>query len=75
MKGKISEFRAKSISELEREIQELRKDIAKLRLEVKVNPPKDSNMMMKKRKQLAILSTILGEKREIEKLKQNSKED
>jgi len=71
MKNKILELKAKSIHELEKEAKDLREEIAKLRLELKVNPPKDTNVLMKKRKQLAVILTIVGEKKEIEKLKPN----
>ncbi|OGK25103.1 hypothetical protein A3A46_03890 [Candidatus Roizmanbacteria bacterium RIFCSPLOWO2_01_FULL_37_13] len=69
MKNKVSGLKAKSTHELEKEAKNLREEIAKLRLELKVNPPKDINILMKKRKQLAITLTIIGEKKELEKLK------
>ena len=40
-------------------------EIAKLQLSFKSNPPKDTNLLMKKRKQLAVLLTVLGEKEEV----------
>ncbi|MBI4225528.1 50S ribosomal protein L29 [Candidatus Roizmanbacteria bacterium] len=69
MKKKTSELKNKSIGELEKEAHDLRVEIAKSRLEVKVNPAKDTNILVKKRKRLAVILTILGEKKELEELK------
>jgi len=66
---KIADFKEKSINELEREITKLREDIAKLKIEIKINKPKDTNILFKKRKQLALILTILTEKKELEKIK------
>jgi ribosomal protein L29 len=68
MKKSMSELRAKSIKELLNQQKLLRTEIAKAKLEFKVNQPKDTNVIMKKRKKLAVLLTILGEKKELEKL-------
>ena len=48
MKKKISELKAKSKNELEKEVQALREEISKLKLEFKVNPGKDTNILAKK---------------------------
>lgn len=61
-KKEIEDLRNKSIKELEKEAGELRKEIGKLQLEARVNPPKDTNTLVKKRKHLAILLTIIREK-------------
>jgi ribosomal protein L29 len=66
---KIADFKEKSINELEREITKLREEIAKLKMEVKINQPKDTNLLFKKRKQLARMLTVLTEKKELEKIK------
>lgn len=67
MKKTTSELKDKSIGELEKEAEDLRTEIAKLRLELRVNPSKDTNILMKKRRSLAIILTHLAEKKEIEK--------
>lgn len=68
MKKKISELKGKSKDELEKEVQALREEISKLKLEFKVNPAKDTNILAKKRKKLAVILTLIGEKKEIEKI-------
>lgn len=62
-KKTIEEYREKSIVELEKIRSQLVKDIALAKLESKVNPPKDTNTLLKKRMSLAILETILQEKK------------
>jgi len=69
MKKVINKLKQKTIKELEQEVNNLRQEIAKLKIETKVNPPKDTNFLVKKRKKLAQLLTILTEKKEAEKLK------
>jgi len=62
MKKIIADLNKKTVNEIEKDIRSLREEIAKLRLEVKVNPVKDSNLLVKKKKKLAVLLTILTEK-------------
>lgn len=69
MKKIIKTYREKTSKELAKETYLLREEIAKLQLSFKSNPPKDTNLLMKKRKQLAALLTISTEKNEIENLK------
>ena len=69
MKKITKTYREKTSKELIKETQSLREEIAKLQLSFKSNPPKDTNLLMKKRKQLAVLLTVLGEKNEVESLK------
>lgn len=71
MKKETKELKSKSLSELEKQAQSLREEIAKLKLEIKVNPAKDTNLLRKKRKKLAAILTIIAEKKETEKLKVN----
>ena len=59
----------KTGKELIKEAQLLREEIAKLQLSFKSNPAKDTNLLMKKRKQLAVLLTVFTEKNEVENLK------
>ena len=51
----------KTINELYKQVEDLRREIVKLKLEAKVNPPKDSNLLIKKRKALARLLTKLAQ--------------
>lgn len=71
MKNIAEKYRKMSLSDISRREQELRKEIAKLKLEFKTNPPKDTNLLGKKRRELAILLTIKREKEllEVEKNK------
>lgn len=69
MKKIVKELKAKSIKELEKQRDLLSEEIAKLKISMKVNPPKDTNLLMKKRKQLAVILTILSEKKLLENLK------
>ncbi|KKP36307.1 MAG: hypothetical protein UR23_C0020G0003 [Candidatus Roizmanbacteria bacterium GW2011_GWA2_32_13] len=65
MKKITKTYREKTSKELIKETVLLREEIAKLQLSFKGNPPKDTNLLMKKRKQLAVLLTVLGEKEEV----------
>jgi len=69
MKKEVKELKQKTIKEIEKEIINLRQEIAKLKIETKVNPPKDTNLLRKKKKKLARLLTVLTKKKEEEKLK------
>lgn len=69
MKKILETYRKKSLRELEKDINKLKKEIAQLRLEFKINPPKDTNLLSKMRKQLAQLLTIYQEKKLEEDLK------
>ncbi len=69
MKKITNELKGKNVKELERETQKLREEVARLKLESKVNAQKDTNTLTKKRKRLAVVLTVLTEKKEIEKLK------
>lgn len=67
MRKKIIEtYRAKSLAELEKDRLQMIREIALFQLDLKVNPPKDTNTLFKKRKSFAILATILQEKKAIE---------
>jgi ribosomal protein L29 len=62
MKKIVADLRKKTGKELEKEIQTIKEEIAKLQLEMKVNPVKDTNLLTKKKKKLAILLTVFTEK-------------
>ncbi len=64
-------FKDKSIKELTKEIQTIRSDMGKMHLEAKLNVPKDTNILFKKRKLLAVLLTLLKEKSDLEELTEN----
>ncbi len=63
MKKNIKQYQQMDSKELEKEILKLREEIAKLKLTIKVTPPKDTNLLIKKRKQLARLLTVLNSKK------------
>ncbi len=63
MKKVMEEIRAKTVKELAREINKLREEISKLRLKGR-GEEKDTNILGKKRKELARLLTVFGEKKE-----------
>ncbi len=62
MKKIVADLRKKTKKELEKEIQTIKEEIAKLQLEMKVNPVKDTNLLTKKKKKLAILLAVFTEK-------------
>lgn len=64
MKKLMKELTGKTVKELEKQSQVLREEIAKLVLNQKVNPPKDTNVIVKKRKELAVVLTLLTQKKE-----------
>lgn len=66
-KKMIEELRGASPMELEKAHREIIKEIALLKLKNKVNPPKDTNSLIKKQKRLARLLTIKKEKQIMEK--------
>jgi len=55
-------YSQRTVKELEKDANSIREEISKLQLSFKSNPPKDTNSIVKKRKQLAVLLTVLGEK-------------
>ena len=67
MKKAPKDIKSKSVKELEKDVQNLRHEIAKSSLESNVTPVKDTNTIKKKRKELARLLTVLnGKKQESE---------
>lgn len=63
MKKVTKNYTDKNAQDLAKEEDALRREIAKLTLEAKSNPQKDSNIIFKKRKQLAVLLTIKNQKK------------
>lgn len=62
MKKVAKEVRAKSVEELEKEAQVLRAEIAKMTIEKKIKVEKDTNILFKKKKRLAVILTIMTQK-------------
>lgn len=68
MKKYATEFRKKTVKELEKESKDIKNEIEKLKIDWVVNKPKNTNVISSKQKKLSVLLTILGEKKELEKL-------
>jgi len=64
MKKIATELKGKSEKDLLKEGNKLSEEIAKLKLESKVNPAKDTNLIFKKRKKLAVILTLINERKE-----------
>jgi ribosomal protein L29 len=60
MRKKMQDITNKQPTELREEIRKLNQEIAKLSVDMKANPPKDSNDLPKKRRQLARMMTVLN---------------
>lgn len=65
MKQQIKDLEKKSVAELSKTVQSLKTEIAKLILERKTNPTKDTNAIAKKRKTLAQTLTVMNTKEEV----------
>lgn len=64
MKSKIIDtYREKTKQELEKDRVQLIKEITLLQLALKINLPKDTTVLSKKRRALAILQTVVQEKK------------
>lgn len=63
MSQKIKALNGKEIKELEKEVVSLREEIARISIDVKVNKPKNTNEITQKKKQLAIVLTIISIKK------------
>jgi len=61
MKKIIKEIKKNKPDLLEKEIQKIREEITKIRLEMKTNPIKDTNIIRKKKKRIAAILTVLSE--------------
>lgn len=69
MKKTVKQYEEKTVALLLKEAEELKKEIGKMSLEAQTNPQKDTNALMKKRKALAVLLTVLSEKKLLEQAK------
>ncbi len=63
MRKIVEEMFKKDINLLEKEINDLRKEIARLKVESKISPQKDTNLLKKKRKKMAIMLTVLSQRK------------
>ena len=70
MRKSRKEHQDKSIVELEKQAQTIREEIAKLTIVSKLKPQKDTNLIVKKRKSLAVVLTLINEKKALELLQQ-----
>lgn len=70
-KNQKEEIKAKSIEELAKEIEKRQGEIWHLELDVKMARIKDTSSLKRKTDELAVIKTILGEKKSLEKGKIN----
>lgn len=63
MRKITKELKDKTNKELNAEITKLREDIAKTILSSKTSPAKDTNLITKKKKRLAVLLTLESQKK------------
>lgn len=63
MKKITKSYIDKSTEELASEADKIKVEIAKLQVEKKTNPQKDTNTLFKKKKSLAVLLTIMSQKK------------
>lgn len=63
MKKSVTKTAQKTEAELHKELAQLRKEITKSTLEQIMSPQKDTNTNMKKRKQIAVILTVLNSSR------------
>jgi len=68
MKKYATEFRKKTVKELEKESKDIKNEIEKLKIDWVVNKPKNTNVISSKQKKLSVLLTVLSEKKELENL-------
>jgi len=58
-KKQLTKLREKSLSELEKDLLQIQKQVVQLELEKKVNIPKDSNTISKLKRERAIIKTMI----------------
>lgn len=63
MKKIISEYTNKEVGELQKDLSVLQHEIAQLLLERGVKPHKDSNTIAKKKRNVAMLLTVIQQKK------------
>ena len=70
MKKYATEFRKKTVKELEKESKDIKNEIEKLKIDWVVNKPENTNVISSKQKKLSVLLTVLSEKKELENLEE-----
>lgn len=60
MRKITKELQGKKVGELEKEVNTLREEIARYRVDAVANQPKDKNVVQKKKKRLAQVLTIIS---------------
>ncbi|OGK28670.1 50S ribosomal protein L29 [Candidatus Roizmanbacteria bacterium RIFCSPHIGHO2_02_FULL_40_9] len=64
-KNEVKKIFDKSLNELQKDVTELRGELARTKVEFMVNKPKDTNILAKKKKQLAVTLTVVNEKKSL----------
>ena len=64
MKKKFNELIKKTVTELEKELLEIKYAVQKVNLESVISPQKDTNSYMKMKKKIAMLKTAMFQKQE-----------
>lgn len=64
MKNSVEQLQQKSPGQLGKDANTLREEITRLRLAQISNPQKDTNVVQKKKKQLAQILTVMSQKHE-----------
>ncbi len=72
MKKLTKEYEKKSVADMEKEVSGLRAEIAKIRLESRVTPQKDTNAVRTKKKRIASLLTMINDRRMAELMSRES---
>lgn len=62
MKKAVIKIQQKSVAELHKDLSQLRTEITKIMVESRLAPQKDSNLVMKKRKEIARILTVMNQK-------------
>ncbi len=62
MNKSMSKIQQKSVAELNKDLAQLRSDITKITVESRLAPQKDSNLVTKKRKEIARILTVMNQK-------------
>lgn len=62
MKKSKAKIQKKSVAELNKDLAQLRSEITKITVESRLAPQKDSNLVTKKRKEIARILTVMNQK-------------
>ncbi len=64
MRKSIKDIQGKTVKELEKDVVSMQQEITKTVLEMSAQPVKDTNIIKKKRHEMAQMLTILNQKKE-----------